>query len=106
MPLTLKRLEARGSGEVWWGVWSVCGYILLDTGGRRNGMRNCQRADQEGNNDWTVKKQKQKSTTKKIKHNFFKKMRMLCLSIFKDQCLNLFLCAFYGSVVFHLPATF
>jgi hypothetical protein len=60
---TLKRLEAPGSGEVWWGggVGGVEGWegrdILLETG-RRNGMRNYWRADQEGNNDWTVKKKK------------------------------------------------
>ena len=29
-------------------------------GGRRNGMRNCQRADQEGDNDWTAKEIKDK----------------------------------------------
>jgi hypothetical protein len=31
--------------------------ILLETEGwGRNGMRNCQRADQEGDNNWIVKK--------------------------------------------------
>jgi hypothetical protein len=33
-----------------------CGYedILLETEGRRNGMRNCAREDWEVGNDWTV----------------------------------------------------
>jgi hypothetical protein len=35
------------------GVWG--GDILLETGGRRNGMRNCLRADLEGDDDWTLK---------------------------------------------------
>jgi hypothetical protein len=30
--------------------------MLLETGGRRNEMRNRQRADQEEDNDWTVYK--------------------------------------------------
>jgi hypothetical protein len=30
--------------------------ILLETEMGRNGMRNCWRADWEGDNDWTVKK--------------------------------------------------
>jgi hypothetical protein len=46
MHLTLKRLEAPESGEVWWGG--------VGRQGRRYGMRNSWRADQEGNNDWTV----------------------------------------------------
>lgn len=29
--------------------------MLLEMG-RRNGMRNCQRADQKKDNDWTIKK--------------------------------------------------
>jgi hypothetical protein len=33
-----------GSGDISW-RW-----------GRRNRMRNCQRVDREGDNDWTVKK--------------------------------------------------
>ena len=63
MHLTLKRLEAPGSGEVWWdGVWVEVGGgggggdILLDTEGKRNGMKNCGRTDWEGGKDWTVKK--------------------------------------------------
>jgi hypothetical protein len=32
------------------------GWRGLGGGRRRNGMRNCQRADQKGDNDWTVKK--------------------------------------------------
>jgi hypothetical protein len=37
--------------------------ILLEMGdgvGRKNGMRNCRRPDQEGNKNWTVKKKKKK----------------------------------------------
>jgi hypothetical protein len=30
--------------------------ILLETEERRNGMRNCGRADQKEGNDWTIKK--------------------------------------------------
>ena len=30
--------------------------IVLETG-KRKGMRNCWRLDQEGDNDWTVKKE-------------------------------------------------
>jgi hypothetical protein len=48
MHLTLKRLEAPGSLEVWWGGgWRV---------GRRYRMRNSQREDWEGNKIWRVKK--------------------------------------------------
>jgi len=32
------------------------GDILLDTEGKRNGMKNCGRTDWEGGKDWTVKK--------------------------------------------------
>ena len=49
MHLTLYRLVP-GSGEVWWGQgWGVrgLGNILLVMG-RRNGIRNSQRADKEG----------------------------------------------------------
>jgi hypothetical protein len=50
MCLTLKRLEAPGSGEALWRG------ILLKTGGKRNVMRNCGRVNQKGDNDWIVKK--------------------------------------------------
>jgi hypothetical protein len=53
MHLTVKRHEAPGRREVWWG-W---GEHLLGDGERRNGMRNCGRVDLEWSNDWTVKKQ-------------------------------------------------
>jgi hypothetical protein len=36
--------RVRGGGTYYWG-W-----------GKRNGMRNCQRADLEGDKNWTVKK--------------------------------------------------
>jgi len=51
MPLTFERHKAPGSGEAWQGE----GAILLETGERRNGMRNCWKANREGDNDWTVK---------------------------------------------------
>jgi hypothetical protein len=54
MYLSLKRLEAPGSGEVWWGGSRGWGHPLGDGGGY--GMWNSQRADQEGDKDWTVKK--------------------------------------------------
>ena len=40
------------SGELALGVF---GNIMLETGRRRNEMRNCGKEDQEGDNDWTVK---------------------------------------------------
>jgi hypothetical protein len=47
----LKRLEAPESGEVWQcGMGWMIGDILLEMG-RRNGMRNYLRADQEGDNN-------------------------------------------------------
>ena len=45
-------LEAPGGGEIWWGGVGISSW----TQGRRNVMRNCWRASQEGDNDWTVKK--------------------------------------------------
>jgi hypothetical protein len=58
MLLTLKRLEAPGSGEVSWG-----GSVGVGTSswrwGRRYGMRNSQRADREGNKNWIIKKIKE-----------------------------------------------
>jgi hypothetical protein len=49
MYLTLKRHHVK----LGWGI----GDIFLETGGgvRRYGMRNSQRADQEGDEDWNVK---------------------------------------------------
>ena len=49
MCLTIKRLEALGNRDAWHGD------ILLETGWRRNEMRNCGRVDGK---DWTVKKKK------------------------------------------------
>lgn len=51
MCLTLERLEAPGSGEAWQGRG-----ILLETGERRNVMRNCRRGIM--------------SVKKKVKDNF------------------------------------
>jgi hypothetical protein len=45
MHLTLERLEAPGSGEVWWDGQG--GEILLEMG-ERNGMRSSKRVNQEG----------------------------------------------------------
>jgi hypothetical protein len=42
----------------------VGGDILLETGGRGNGIRNCGREDREGGNDWTAKNK----NNKKIKN--------------------------------------
>jgi hypothetical protein len=53
--LILERLEVPGSGEAWRGYG---GNILLETGQRRNGIRNCGREDQEAGNNWIVKKLK------------------------------------------------
>jgi len=54
--LPLKDLGPQGIGRSGWGVgWGV-GDILLETARRRNGMRNCGRVDQEGENYWSVKK--------------------------------------------------
>jgi hypothetical protein len=50
-PITLKRLEYPGSGEVWWGRGVEGGDILLNTTGRRNEMRNYGSTDQERGND-------------------------------------------------------
>jgi hypothetical protein len=57
MHLTLKRLEFPENGEVWWfGGWEG-GDILVETvWGRRYGMWNSQRVDQEGAKIWSVKK--------------------------------------------------
>ena len=52
MCLTLWRLEASRSGEVW---WSGEGDTLLKVR-EENGVRNFQRAELERDNDWTVKR--------------------------------------------------
>ena len=53
MHITFKRLEAPGTGEVWWGGGEKVGTSPGRWGGvgRRNGMSNSQREDREGNND-------------------------------------------------------
>jgi hypothetical protein len=51
------RSEAPGSGEIWWG--RVVGTSSWRQGRRKNGMRNCQSVDREGNNDSTLKKHKE-----------------------------------------------
>ena len=62
MHLTLERLETLGverSGRVCVCVCGgECGDIVLEMG-RRNGMKNCGRVGWEGDNDWTVKKNKE-----------------------------------------------
>ena len=52
MHLTLKRLEAPGSLEFWWGGVGWGGDILVETGRakRRYGMWNSWRVAQKGNN--------------------------------------------------------
>jgi hypothetical protein len=62
MHLTLERFKAPGSGE---GV-GICGHPLGDEGGR-DGMRNSQGAEQDSDNDWTVKR---KINNNKKKENY------------------------------------
>jgi len=70
MLLTLERLEAPESRKVWWSGGWESEHVFLETERRRNGMRNCWRTDQVGDNDWTIKNKqtnknkKQKTTTK------------------------------------------
>jgi hypothetical protein len=55
MHLTLEGLEDPGSGEAWQGGVGVgCG--LEHPLGFQVGVRNCQRVDLKGDNDWAVKK--------------------------------------------------
>jgi hypothetical protein len=54
MRLTLERLEAPGVGR----PTGVREYILLETVGKRNRMRNCGRADQRGATTGLLKKNK------------------------------------------------
>jgi hypothetical protein len=54
MHLTLKRLEAPRNGKAWMSGVGAWVHPLGDRGSR-NGLRNCQRADQEVDNNWTVK---------------------------------------------------
>jgi hypothetical protein len=54
--LALKRLEAPESLEVWWGGGCFGGGNILVEEGRRYGMWNSQRVDQEGNKIWSIKK--------------------------------------------------
>jgi hypothetical protein len=55
MHLTLKRLEAPGSGEVWWGRVEEGRDILLERRRRRYGMGSSREVDWEGDSSWTVK---------------------------------------------------
>jgi hypothetical protein len=66
MHLTLKRLEAPESLGVWWsGVWG--GGVGLGGIGRRYGMGNSQRVNQDGNKIWKVKKKFNIFEKKKVK---------------------------------------
>jgi hypothetical protein len=58
MHLSLERLEAPGSLEVWWGGdWGYGGNFLVKTGCMEDyGMENSQRVDQEGSKIWSIKK--------------------------------------------------
>jgi hypothetical protein len=51
MHFTRKRLEAPGGKESWCGELGTSFWRL----GRINGMKNCQRTNEEGDSDWTVK---------------------------------------------------
>ena len=53
MYLSLNRLEAPGSGEVWWGGG---GDIHLETGRLEEGMEFGTVVDQEGNKIWSINK--------------------------------------------------
>ena len=50
---TLERLEDPGGGEAWWSEGGMGAFSWRQ--GRRNGMRNCQRVDCEGDKNWNVK---------------------------------------------------
>lgn len=52
MYLTLESLEAPRSGAIWWGGEMGTSFWRWE---KMNGMRSCQIADLEGDNDWTVK---------------------------------------------------
>jgi hypothetical protein len=56
--LPLERLEAPGSGAVWWdGGWGAVWMFSWRLGERqKNGIRNCHRVDGTTDNDCTVKK--------------------------------------------------
>jgi hypothetical protein len=58
MHLTLERLEATGSSVAWWGKDGGCGSARTSfwRWGKKNGMRNDQRAERKEENDRTVKK--------------------------------------------------
>lgn len=57
MHLFLDRLETPGNVEFWWGCGGYGGMGSSSwRWGKRNGMRNCQRAELVVNKDWTVKK--------------------------------------------------
>jgi hypothetical protein len=51
LTLILERLEAPGRGDIWW----YGSFIILEAGGRRNGMKKCGRADQVRVNTCTLK---------------------------------------------------
>jgi hypothetical protein len=51
---TLERLEDPGGGEAWWSEGGMGAFSWRQ--GRRNGMRNCQRVDCEGDKNWNVKR--------------------------------------------------
>jgi hypothetical protein len=55
MHLNLEKFEAPGSEEIWWGRSGVVGTSSWRWR-MRSGMKNCQRAEQEGNKNQTVKK--------------------------------------------------
>jgi hypothetical protein len=56
MHLTLKRLEAQGSGEFWWYGGGRWGQPLGDSKREKYGIEHSQRVDQERDKVWTVKK--------------------------------------------------
>jgi hypothetical protein len=61
MHLTLKRMEAPGSEEVWWGRWWRVGtFSQRQLVEMRDGMGNSQRVGQEGNKIWSEIKKRNK----------------------------------------------
>jgi hypothetical protein len=57
--LALKRLEATGSVEVWWGGGGGWGLGTSSWRRRRNWMKNSWREDWEGDHAWIIKKIKE-----------------------------------------------
>jgi hypothetical protein len=64
MHLTLKKLEATGSIEVWWGEGWRWRHPCRDEE-RRHGLWNSQRVDRDGDKIWTENNKKTKNNNNK-----------------------------------------